>query len=97
MDKIIEAYYNQVPVNAFLLKQKLEKFSRNPDIKKEFAYWIENKAFAKDATVIEGYTAEKLASMSAYLNGEGAFLLLIDLRENPERAIKQIAKGFNML
>lgn len=97
MDKIIETYYRQAPINAFLLKQKMEKFSRNPDIKREFAYWIENKTFAEDAIVVEGYTAEKLASLSEYLMGEGAFLLLIELRECPEKAIKRIKKGFNML
>lgn len=97
MDKIIEAYYSQAPINSFLLKQKMAKFSRNPDVKKEFAYWIENKTFAKDAIAVEGYTAEKLASLSEYLMGEGAFLLLIELRENPEKAMKQIEKGFHML
>lgn len=97
MDKIIEAYYSQAPINAFLLKQKMARFSRNPDIKKEFAYWIENKTFIKDAVVVEGYTAENLAAMSEYLVGESAFLLLIELRENPKSAIKQINKGFHML
>lgn len=97
MDKIIESYYSQTLINTFLLKQKMEKFSRHPDIKKEFVYWIENKAFAEDAIVVEGYTAKKLASISEYLNGEGAFLMLIDLRENPDKALSQIQKGFYML
>ena len=97
MNKVIEAYYNQAPINPFLLKQKIDKFSRNPDIQEEFAYWITNKAFSKEPVVVEGYTAEKLASLSEYLMGEGAFLLLIELRENPGKALKQISKGFYML
>lgn len=48
-----------------------------------------------DASV-EGYTAEKLASMSPYLDGEGAFMLLIELKENPDKAKKRIAEGFKM-
>lgn len=97
MNTVIEAYYDQAPIHPFLLKQKIEKFSCHPDIQEEFAYWITNKAFAEEPVVVEGYTAEQLASLSEYLVGEGAFLLLIDLRENPEKALQQISKGFTML
>jgi len=41
-----------------------------------------------------GYTAEKLSALSPYLNGEGAFALLIEFRENPEKALARIRKGF---
>lgn len=44
----------------------------------------------------EGYTAKKLAGMSKYLNGEGAFMMLIELRENPEKALAQIQDGFKL-
>lgn len=97
MNKVVEAYYAQAPINPFILKQKMEKFSRNPDIGKEFAYWIENKKFMPEAVKIEGYTAETLAALSEYLVGEGAFLMMIDLRENPAKALKKIEKGFHML
>lgn len=97
MNKVIEAYYSQVSIKPFLLKQKLDKFSRHPDIQEEFAHWITNKTFVKEPVVVEGYTAQKLASLSEFLMGEGAFLLLIDLRENPTKALKQISKGFYML
>lgn len=97
MNHTIEAYYSQAKVNPHLLKQKLEKFSRNPDLQKEFAYWIEHRAFMADSVVIHGYTAEKLAALSEYLNGEGAFMLMIELRENPNKALKRISDGFFQL
>ena len=28
------------------------------------------------------------------MNGEGAFMMLIELRENPKKALAQIQKGF---
>ena len=97
MNKVIESYYTQAKVNPFLLKQKMSKFSRHPDIADEFAYWISNKSYKQNAVVVEGHTAEELASQSDYLVGEGAFLMMIDLREKPEVALKHIAAGFKML
>lgn len=97
MNTVIESYYAQVKMNPFLLKQKMAKFSRHPDIAEEFAYWISNKVYKQNAIVIEGHTAQELASQSEYLMGEGAFLLMIDLREKPEKVSKQIAEGFRML
>lgn len=96
MNKVIEDYYEQAKINPYLLKQKLEKFSRHPDIQEEFAYWISTRMFTENAVVVEGHTAQKLAAKSEYLMGEGAFLLMIDLREKPEKALKQIAHGFHM-
>lgn len=94
---VIESYYAPVKMNPFLLNQKMAKFSRHPDIAEEFAYWISNKVYKQNAIVIEGHTAQELASRSEYLMGEGAFLLMIDLREKPEKVSKQIAEGFRML
>ena len=48
----------------------------------------------EDAVSVEGFTAKKLSEESEYLNGEGAFAMLIELRENPKKALAQIAKGF---
>lgn len=96
MNSIIEKYYNDNNIAPALVKQKLEKFNRNPDIEKEFEYWIENKQYTPDALEIEGYTAQKLSQLSKYLIGEGAFMLLIELRESPDKAHKKIARGFKV-
>ena len=96
MSVTIEKYYNDNKVAAALLTQNLEKFERNPDISAEFEYWIENKQYKKDALEIEGYTAQKLSELSKYLVGEGSFMLLIELREQPDKARRKIAAGFKM-
>lgn len=97
MSKIIEEYYNQVKIMPLILKQKLSKLEKHADIQEEFEYWINNKHFKGDCCVeIKGYTAEKLATQSEYLDGEGAFMLLIELREDPDKAIKRISEGFKI-
>ena len=95
MSAVIEKYYHDANLKDTLLKQKLQKFGRNPDIASEFEYWIQNKTYTEtDPIEIEGYTAEALSELSEYLRGEGSFLVLIELRENPEKALKRIAGGF---
>ncbi len=95
MSKIIKDFYMAAQIPATMIDDKLEKFNRHPDIMKEFEYWISKKAYKTDSPLeIEGYTAQKLAELSPLVSGEGAFNLLIELRENPSRALKRIKKGF---
>ena len=97
MSKVIEEYYKQANVIPLILKQKMSKLQRNEDILKEFEYWIQHNDYKKDGCVsIAGYTAEKLAMLSEFVNGEGAFMLLIELRESPDKALRRIANGFKM-
>ena len=60
---------------------------------KEFEYWIEHKAYLQKGISVEGYTARSLADLSAYTDGEAAFMLLIELREAPDRALRRIKSG----
>ncbi len=97
MSKIIMDFYKQHNSPDFLLNQKVAIFERNADIAAEFEYWILNKAFkTEDAVEIEGYTAKRLAETFEYLNGDGAFLMLVDLKENPDRALAQLSEGFKI-
>lgn len=97
MSTIIENFYRDNKIPEVLLKQKLTKFEQNPDISKEFEFWIQNRQYkTEEAVSIEGYTAKKLSEISEYLDGEGAFIILMELRENPNKALERIAKGFKM-
>lgn len=96
MSEIIENYYEQANVMPLLLKQKMSKLQRNADIMKEFEYWIEYKTYLQKGISIEGYTAQSLADLSAYIDGEAAFMLLIELREAPARALQRIKSGFKI-
>ncbi len=97
MSSIIRQFYSDYKLPERLIEQKIKVFDRHPDIASEFEYWIANKRFKEiDAVIVDGYSAEKLASISSFLKGDGAFMLLIELRESPDKAKSKIASGFKM-
>ena len=96
MSKVIDNYYKQANVMPLLLKQKMTKLQRNADIMSEFEYWIEHKQYMRNGVSVEGYTARSLAKLSAYTDGEAAFMLLIELRETPDWALRRIKNGFKI-
>lgn len=96
MSNLIAAFYKENNLPEFLIKQKILAFERNKDIAEEFEYWIEHKSYLQNGISIEGYTAQSLADMSSYVNGEAAFILLIELRESPDKAMQRIKNGFKV-
>lgn len=91
---MIKRFYEKVNTHSSLLQRKCERFDKNPDIADEFEYWIEYRQYKDGGVKEQGYTAKDLASLSEYLDGEGAFDLLMELRENPEKGLKRIKSGF---
>ncbi len=72
-------------------------FEKHPDIAKEFAHWIRTREYTeKNCISVENYTAQKIAKLSELMDGEGAFSLLVQLRENPHKALRRIKEGFAM-
>ena len=96
MIQTIRNYYDGIKDTELYVNSKIETLKRHPDIMEEFVYWIENGSYKSNGVEVEGYTAEKLAQQSRYLVGEGSFLLLIELRERPDKARRMIAGGFKM-
>ncbi len=98
MISTIKEYYKNNNIPTALLSRKLNRFDRNKDIGLEFCQWIKTGKYvpAGICVEIEGYSAEKLAALSPYLIGDGAFEMLIELRENKEKALKQIDEGFKL-
>lgn len=97
MSKIIEEYYAKAKVMPLLLKSKMAKLSKHPDIAAELEYWITEKQYKEgNCVVVEGYSAKELSELSVYLDGEGAFMLLIELRETPQNALTKIENGFKI-
>lgn len=92
MFDVIKKYYSDFGN----IENKLEKLARNSDIMDEFRYWIENHTYVTPGVEVEGYSAKSISKLSRYLDGEGAFMLLIELRENPDKAKKRIKDGFVM-
>lgn len=95
MNNIIRQFYEKNNLPKPIVEQKVAAFRHHSDIAKEFEQWITDRTYkAEGAVTIEGYTAKKLSELSEYLNGDGAFVLLIELRENPEKAHRRIMQGF---
>lgn len=97
MSDIIKRFYEENNIPKPILEQKLKDFDKHKDIAEEFEIWIKERAYREDTAVtVEGYTAKQLADLSKYLDGDGAFMLLIELRENPRRAHERIVDGFKI-
>ena len=95
MDDMIRNFYKKNNLPEPIIEQKVAAFSRHSDISAEFEQWITDRTFkTQGAVTVEGYTAKKLSELSVYLNGDGAYVLLIELRENPDKAFKRIEQGF---
>lgn len=96
MKHVVEEFYAKTKIPTALLSPKIEKLRNNKDILEEFEYWITHRKYKADGVEVNGYSAKKLAMLSRFLDGEGAFMLLIELRENPEKALKRIKQGFKL-
>jgi hypothetical protein len=96
MSTIIKKFYEENKIPLVLLKQKMRSFEKYPDIAEEFEYWIQHRAYKSDGITVEGYTAKQISEESQYMNGEGTFMMLIELRENPQKALAKIARGFKI-
>ena len=91
----IRMFYENNNIPKPIIEQKIAAFIRHRDIAEEFEQWISDKTFkSHGAVIVDGYTAKMLSELSEYLNGDGAFIMLIELREQPEKARKRIANGF---
>lgn len=97
MSEIIENYYKNANIAPILIKMKMNRFSKHADIASEFEYWIKEKKYKEfNCIKVEGYTAKSISKLSKFLDGEGAFVMLIELRENRDNALKKIASGFKL-
>lgn len=95
VNDIIRQFYEKSNLPALVIETRIAAFNRNSDISEEFEEWITDRTYrTKHAISVEGYTAKKLSEISNYLNGDSAFILLIELRENPDKAHKRIERGF---
>lgn len=94
---IIRDYYEKAGFPMVMVDKKAASFEKHPDIAKEFAHWIHTREYTEGNCIsVENYTAQKIAKLSELMDGEGAFSLLVQLRENPHKALRRIKEGFAM-
>lgn len=92
---IIREYYERIGLPSILIDGDIAAFDKHPDIKREFEHWLETREYIVDnCTVVENYTAKSVAEEFPVLDGEGAFRLLVQLRDEPEEAHEFINSGF---
>lgn len=95
MSEIIKKFYEENKMPKQIVEQRLRQFEKHKDIAEEFEIWIRERTYKTvGAVVVEGYTAKKLTDVSEYLNGDGSFMMLMELRDNPQKAYERIANGF---
>lgn len=93
--EIIREYLMKANVPEVILNKKMTSYGKHLDIAKEFENWILTKKYAdKNCVKVENYSAKDLAKLSEFLDGEGAFSMLIQLREKPNQALRKIKEGF---
>lgn len=83
---------NQKPEVAAKITQPIE---RHDDIRAELEKWIEKQEYPQDNPLtIEGYTAETISKLAAFMDGVGVYNFMVTLRERPDNAKRIIAEGF---
>lgn len=92
IEKVMNYLLTEAKQSQKIAYLNVARFSRHPDIMKEFCEWIDTRAFPEKAISVEGYTAQVLNS-TTYLSALGAYNFLIYLREKPEEAIEDLKAG----
>ena len=83
---------NQKPDVAEKITAPLKE---HEDIRAELESWIDTQEYPQDnPLVIEGYTAEAISKIAAFMDGVGVYNFMVTLRERPDKAKEIIAKGF---
>lgn len=92
----IREYLISAGLDEEFVARKVSQYEKHIDIANEFVAWIVSGKYKENGIEVEGYTAKQLSELSEYLVGEGAFSMLIMLREKPEKAKKKIQAGFRI-
>ena len=92
MISVVKEYYEKAGIMPVLLASKISKLERHPDVLEEYATWIKTGTYKEtDCVSVAGFTAKQLSELSEFFDGEGAFMMLIDLREKPTMAAKKLS------
>jgi hypothetical protein len=91
----MEYLLNEKQMTGVVAERTEKKVSKYDDIRKEFEYWIKNKAYNTDnPLMVGGYTAQDIYNLAPFMDGLGVFNFMVTLRENPAKAKEYIDGGF---
>ena len=93
-DKILKYYIEEKKVTAVVANVLSKKLLKYEDIATEFSLYLDRRNFDFENPVeIEGYTAKKLSEI-APLDAAGVYAFMVTLRDDKEKALDTIKKGF---
>ena len=93
-DKILKYYLEEKKVTPVVANVLMKKILKYGDIANEFSMYLDTRSFRfENALVVEGYTAEKLSQISP-LDAAGVYAFMVTLRDDKEKALDTIKKGF---
>ncbi len=97
MDKKIHKYLKEEKqVTSETVERMLTKtVTKYDDIKDEFEEWLDKRTYKQWGGVkVQGWSAQKIAEKAPFLDGIGVFNFLVTLRDEPEKGLEIIEKGF---
>jgi len=95
MNIIMDYLLREKQMTEVVAARTEKKVSKYEDIRKEFEFWIKNKAYNPDNPLaVGGYTAQDIYNLAPFMDGLGVFNFMVTLREDPEKAKEYISEGF---
>jgi uncharacterized membrane protein len=95
MNVITDYLLNEKQMTEVVAARMEKKVSKYDDIRKEFEFWIKNKAYNTDNPLAVGeYTAQDIFNLAPFMDGLGVFNFMVTLREDPAKAKEYIDGGF---
>lgn len=94
-DKIYEYFTNELEVTERVANLLFNKITKHDDIYVSFLKWLDTRDYLLcDDIEVEGFTANIIKQKFPFFEGIGVFNILVDLRDNTQKTLEAIEKGF---
>jgi len=95
VDKIINYLISAGKQKPEVAAKIAVSFEGHDDIRIELENWIDQQKYPQNNPLtIEGYTAETISKLAAFMDGVGVYNFMVTLRERPDNGKRIIAEGF---
>lgn len=96
MEEIVSKYFKEeLKLNDNVSMLMYKKISKYQDIFEMFCKWLETRNYEEfNELMIEGYTPLSIHTSFPSFKGIGVFNVFVDLRDNKEKTLDNIKRGF---
>jgi hypothetical protein len=95
MNIIMDYLLKEKQMTEVVAARTEKKVSKYEDIRREFEFWIKNKAYNTDNPLeVGGYAARDIYNLAPFMDGLGVYNFMVTLREDPAKAKEYIESGF---